>query len=368
MINGNLPLVLAVDDERHNLTLLERMLKTDFRVISVTNAQAAMDTLMQAPFDLILLDIMMPEINGLEALRAIRTHPKISEIPVILVSAMSDSASIAQGLEAGANDYITKPIDMDVTMARVRTQIALKKLQDERNQTISELRAAQEMKDRLLRMASHDLKGPLMNIRMASTLMEPAAECVPDGTSLLSAIESSLDMMQNVIKDFLDTAALQTGALDLHLESIAVETIIDDVLSENQVNALRKHITLEMDDSRGVICADPARFRQALGNLVSNAIKYSPSDTTVTVWTECDDTTATIYVADEGPGIPISEQDKLFTQFGKLSPRPTGGESSTGLGLWIVKHLVTLQSGRVGYLSPRDGGSIFWIQMPIARG
>ena len=367
MAQGTLPLVLAVDDERHNLTLLERVLRGDFRIISVTNAQAALDTLVQAPFDLILLDIMMPEVNGLETLRAIRSNPKTAEIPIILISALSDGQSIAQGLEAGANDYITKPIDMDVTLARVRTQLALKKLQDERNQTISELRAAQEMKDRLLRMASHDLKGPLMNIRMASTLMEPAADCIPDGSSLLGAIESSLDMMQNVIKDFLDTAALQTGALDLHFESIAAETIIDEVLGENQVNALRKHITLDMEDSRGVICADSARFRQALGNLVSNAIKYSPPQSTVTVWTECDDSTVTIYVADEGSGIPISEQDKLFTQFGKLSPRPTGGESSTGLGLWIVKHLVTLQRGRVGYLSPRDGGSIFWIQMPASE-
>lgn len=367
MMQGNLPLVLAVDDERHNLTLLERMLRGDYRVISVTNAQAALDTLLQAPFDVILLDIMMPEVDGLETLRTIRANPKTAEVPIILISAMSDGMSVAQGLEAGANDYITKPIDMDITLARIRTQLALKKLQDERNQTIVELQAAQEMKDRLLRMASHDLKGPLMNIRMASTLMEPAAECIPDGASLIDAIESSLDTMQSVIKDFLDTAALQTGALDLHLEATAVEGIIDEVLAENRVNALRKHITLEMDDSRGIICADSARFRQALGNLVSNAIKYSPPETTVTVWTECDDSTVTIYVTDEGPGIPLSEQDKLFTQFGKLSPRPTGGESSTGLGLWIVKHLVTLQSGRVGYLAPRDGGSVFWIQMPVTE-
>ena len=366
MTQESLPLVLAVDDERHNLTLLERVLR-NYRVISVTNAQAALDTLAQAPFDLILLDIMMPGMDGLETLEQIRTNPKIADIPVILISAFSDGQTIVAGLEAGANDYITKPIDTDITLARVRTQIALKKLQDERKQTITELQAAQEMKDRLLRMASHDLKGPLMNIRMAANLMEPSIDCIIDGNSLLGAVESSLDTMQNVIKDFLDTAALQTGALDLHLEPVAARTLIENVLEENQINALRKHIKLETQDMRGVIIADVARFHQTLGNLVSNAIKYSPTDTTVTIWTECDDTTVTIYVADEGPGIPLSEQDKLFTQFGKLSPRPTGGESSTGLGLWIVKHLVTLQNGRVGYLSPRDGGSIFWIQMPAAE-
>ncbi len=185
MAQENLPLVLAVDDERHNLTLIERILRKSYRVICVTDAQTAFDTLLQAPFDLILLDIMMPDMDGLHALQRIRSNPKTADIPVILISALTDGQSVARGLDAGANDYITKPIDMDVTLARIQTQLALKKLQDERDHTISELRAAQELKDKLLRMASHDLKGPLMNIRMASMLLEMSMDGVPDGASLL---------------------------------------------------------------------------------------------------------------------------------------------------------------------------------------
>ncbi len=169
-----------------------------------------------------------------------------------------------------------------------------------------------------------------------------------------------------VIKDFLDTAALQTGALDLHLEALPLEKAVHEIVAENKPNAMRKRITIQTDELVGVIWADAARFHQSLGNLVSNAVKYSPCDTTVTIWSECDDSAATVYVADQGPGIPITEQDRLFTQFGKLSPRPTGGEASTGLGLWIVKHLVNLQKGQVGLMSPPEGGSIFWIQMPLA--
>ena len=222
------------------------------------------------------------------------------------------------------------------------------------------------MKDRLLRMASHDLKGPLMNVRMAATLMEMSAECIPDGASLLGSIDSSVDAMQNVIKDFLDTAALQTGVLDLHLDAIPLEAMVSEIVGENKVNAMRKNIAVEVHDLSGTIYGDPARFRQSLGNLVSNAIKYSPSNTTVSVWAESHDHTVVIFVADQGPGIPAHEQDKLFTQFGKLSPRPTGGESSTGLGLWIVKHLITLQNGNVGYDKLDEGGSVFWIQMPAS--
>lgn len=367
MAQANLPLVLSVDDERHNLTLMERILRNEFRVISVGNGEAALDTLKQAPFDLVLLDIMMPHMDGLTTLGHIRSNPATAEIPVILISALADGHDIARGLEAGANDYITKPIDMDIARARVQTQVALKKFQDERKRTIDELKSVQEMKDRLLRMASHDLKGPLNNVRMAATLMEMFIDCVPDGPSLLESISGSLDTMENVIKDFLDTAALQTGVLDLQFESIALEPFIDDVIGEHKVNALRKNINLTTYDLNGVVRADPARFHQAFGNLISNAIKYSPKNTTVSIWTQCSETDVAVFVADQGPGIPAGERDKLFTQFGKLSPRPTGGESSTGLGLWIVKHLVTLQNGQVGYEAPAEGGSIFWIQMPAAN-
>jgi two-component system, sensor histidine kinase and response regulator len=367
MAQANLPLVLSVDDERHNLTLMERILRNECRVISVANGQAALDTLKQAPFDLILLDIMMPQMDGLTTLDYIRSNPATADIPVILISALADGQDVARGLEAGANDYITKPIDMDIAKARVQTQIALKKFGDERKRTINELKSVQEMKDRLLRMASHDLKGPLNNVRMAATLMEMFIECVPDGPSLLESISSSLDTMENVIKDFLDTAALQTGVLDLQFEAVALEPFVEDIIGEHKVNALRKNIDLTTYDLSGTIHADPARFHQAFGNLISNAIKYSPKNTTVSIWTECNESDVAIFVADQGPGIPASEHDKLFTQFGKLSPRPTGGESSTGLGLWIVKHLVTLQNGQVGYEAPAEGGSIFWIQMPAAH-
>jgi len=222
------------------------------------------------------------------------------------------------------------------------------------------------MKDRLLRMASHDLKGPLGNVSMASMLLGMSMEGVADGKDLLRSIDSSVETMLNVIKDFLDTAAVQTGALDMQLEPVPLEPMITNIVSEHKVNALRKNIEVKTHDITRTIRADRARFHQALGNLVSNAVKYTRPDSTVTIWTECQEQTVSIYVSDQGAGIPESDQGRLFTQFGKLTPRPTGGESSTGLGLWIVKHVITLQNGEVGYTAPPEGGSIFWIQMPAA--
>lgn len=366
MTPENLPLILAVDDEPANLVLLTRILQGKYRVVPVGSGKEALEMLNRDSFDLVLLDIMMPIMNGLQVLQTIRDNSEISDIPVILISALSDTQNVSHGLESGANDYIIKPIDTDVTIARVQTQIALKQLQDQRKHTIVELRAAQEMKSRFLKIASHDLKGPLMNIRMATGLLKDAMGEVSNSTDLLEILESSTDTMQMLIKDFLDTAAMDTAALDIHIERVSLNDLISDLLTENSLNAQRKNICVEVANWEGSVRADLARFRQVVGNLVSNAIKYSPPDSTVTIWTEVGEDSASIFVADQGPGIPPSEADRLFTQFGKLSPRPTGGESSTGLGLWIVKHLVNLQHGEVGYTSPPEGGSIFWVKMPVA--
>lgn len=366
MSQNSLPLILAVDDEPANLVLLERLLKSQYRIMTVGGGQAALDMLAQAPFDLVLLDIMMPEMNGLQVLDIVRHNPQTADVPVILISALTEVSDITNGLEMGANDYITKPIDLDITQARVQTQISLKLLQDERKATIAKLEAAQEMKNRFIRMASHDLKSPLMNMRMIMSLLPRKIDLDPATQELMDAAENSLDTMKMVIQDFLDTAALQSNAEDIRLNRMALEPVIQDLLVEHSVNSTRKNIALEPGSMDGVINADMFRFRQALGNLISNAIKYSPPDTTVRVWTECADQQVHIFVADQGPGIPPEDQNRLFTEFGKLTPRPTGGEASTGLGLWIVKHLINLQNGQVGLISPPEGGSIFWIEIPSA--
>jgi two-component system, sensor histidine kinase and response regulator len=365
-MQADLPRVLAVDDEPSNLSLLERLLAGNHHVVSVANGQAALDRLAKTPFDLVLLDIMMPGMTGLQTLERIRNNPQTANLPVILISALGDAQDISRGLEMGANDYIVKPIDVDITLARVKTQVALKRHQDERESLIAELQAAQELKDRFLQIASHDLKGPLSNMRMAVSLMRESMKSLPDSETILRMADASLNMMHALIKDFLDTAAMQNGALKLHMDRILLELFIFEVVAEHQPNALHKNIALEIRNVEGAILADSARFRQVVGNLVSNAIKYSPPDTTIRLWTESDDSTVSIYIADQGPGIPAEEQSQLFTQFGKLSPRPTGDESSTGLGLWIVKQLVNLQNGEVGLISPPEGGSTFWIRMPIA--
>jgi two-component system sensor histidine kinase/response regulator len=366
MTDSELPRLLIVDDEPANRTLLERLLSPCYRLTSVDNGRLALDMLVQAPFDLVLLDIMMPGMNGLEVLQTIRSKEKIADLPVILVSALTEKDKVIQGLRMRANDYLTKPFDPDMLVARVQTQLMLKQFQDERKKMIAELRAAQEMKDHFFRIASHDLKNPLMNISMAASLLKEMAD-KPGNFEFLDIISQSVETMQSIISEYLDTAALQTGAVDLHIEDVAAGFLVENAVNQFHLNAFNKDIALHVGETGGLIRGDASRLGQVLNNLVSNAIKYSPRGSAVSVWAEADDYGVRICVADQGPGIPADERDRLFTQFGKLSPRPTEGESSSGLGLWIVKHLVSLQGGSVGVECPPDGGSMFWIRMPAAE-
>ena len=360
------PIILAVDDEPANLLLLQRLLQRQYQVICSPNGQTALDILSQTIVDVVLLDIMMPYMNGYQVLKSIRTNAHTSDIPVILVSAMVDAKDVAQGLELGANDYITKPFDPEVASARVQTQIALKQLQDDRKKVIQELQAAQAMKDNLLRIASHDLKNPLMNIQLVTSLLRREEAKIPGSKEWLDALEVSITTMQTVIEDFLDSAAMNSSVVDLKLGRVSIQRVVDTLVSLYHAHAEKKDIRIETHDCDAYVWGDASRFQQALGNLISNAVKYSPLHTTIRIWIIEEENYVHVCVGDEGPGIPPEERSRLFTQFGKLSTRPTDGEHSTGLGLWIVKHLINLQSGEVGVDCPPEGGSVFWIQMPAA--
>lgn len=360
----DLPRLLAVDDDLMNLELLQRIFFEDFHVTRAMNGADALQLLSQSPFDVVLLDISMPVMDGLEALTTIRNTPEMADIPVILVSALADSEDITEGLRLGANDYLTKPINVDVARARVHSQLKLKRLTDERKQTVQQMQAIYEMKDRLFRIASHDLKGPLTNIRMAQHFLRDTMGDNPGVLSILDTIEAAANAMQEMVADFLDTSALQSNLLDLNLCPVSVNDLIWDTVMQYNLNAYRKDITLQVIQTDGVIYADPFRMSQVLGNLVSNAIKYSPQESIVTLWSEVHINHVRICVADQGPGIRDDERPYLFQEFSKLSNRPTAGENSTGLGLWIVKQLVSRHDGTVGVHCPQEGGSIFWVDIP----
>lgn len=360
------PHILIVDDESFNRTLLSRVFAQDAELYEADSGQKALQIIEQEPVDIVLLDIMMPRMSGLEVLTILRNDPRTEDLPVIIISALDKNDDIVHGLKIGANDYLPKPFDIDVVRARVSTQLKLKSVIDVHKQSIARLEEAQHMKDRLFSIASHDIKSPLANVRFAEELLRQIVGTEdPVVANILDSLRMTVTNITHVVEEFLEMSVVHSGHVEVNLTEVDLPNLIGDIVSQHTPTAQEKQIDLVIAELHDVVIADVERLRQAISNFVSNAIKYSPMNTTVVIYSQVADDSIRISVADQGPGIPMNERHKLFKEFSKLSTRPTAGEHSSGLGLWIVKQMIELQSGSVGVDCPPGGGSIFWAQLPI---
>lgn len=358
--------ILIVEDDYELGILLSEIVRQRYDVTLVANAKEALTILENTEIDLLLLDIMLADMDGFELLSIVRETYPAQTLSIIIISALDDARSIVRGFEIGANDYIVKPVESSVLLARLETQLRLSRLQRENERYIAHLEKTDQLRQQLSQIASHDLKNPINNLRMAESLLREEIEDVPRVESLLSTMNASLDMMETVVEAFLDMVAIQTNTIKLKQEPVHIRDVINNACAQYELVAEKKNIRMVVGDSEGIIIADAGRMAQIAGNLVSNAIKYSPRDDDILIWSEQINGTLRLNVMDNGAGVPEKERDKLFKEFSKLSSRPTGGESSTGLGLWIVTHLIELQGGRAGADFPEEGGSIFWVEMPLA--
>lgn len=362
------PQILIVDDEEFNRRLLNRIVGQYADVIEAPDGYAAIQLIEEHHFDLVLLDIMMPVMHGFEVLEHIRQQASSNELPVILVSALDKTDDIVTGLQAGANDYIPKPIDVSLVEARVMTQLKLKAVYDLQKMANDRLREADSLKTRLLSIASHDLKSPLSNIGLAETLLREMVDTSdPTVVQILDTVKTTVDNMHDLIVEFLDMAEIQSGMSEADIEPVNIEVVIKDVINAHQLHSQEKGSVIIADCDAVMVMADVSRLPQVFNNLVSNALKYSPPNSEINIVTHLQDNDCIIEVIDQGLGIPDGERDKLFTEFGKLSTRPTANESSTGLGLWIVKQMMEKMNGEVGVYCPEGGGSVFWVKLPVAE-
>lgn len=363
--------ILVVDDEEEARRLLASLLShKGYHTIFAVNGREALEAVEREKPDLVVLDIMMPEMPGLAALQAIRERYHTAELPVILLTALGDSKDVVRGLELGANDYLGKPIDTAELAARVRTALRLKKLHDQYRAGLDRLRELDELKDRFLQIAAHDMKSPLgtilMGLQILSDSISDVAPVVPDYERVINMMTYSSSIIQNIIDDYLDLQTIKAGRLELDTQAISINTLIKTIAEQFQPYADSKGITLqtELDRSVPTCPADPDRLMQVLSNLVSNAIKFSPRDSAIVVRTlPCEDG-ARVEVIDRGPGIKPEEQYLLFQEFVRLSNRPTGGEKSSGVGLAISRYLIEAHRGRIGVQSAPGEGSTFWFELP----
>ena len=353
--------ILVVDDNEFNRDVLQRRLaRHGYAITQATGGEEALALIATQRFDLVLLDVMMPDVSGLETLAEVRKVHSLADLPVIMVTAKSQSDDVVEALKLGANDYVTKPIDFPVLFARVQTHLRLRRLS--------------ALKDEFLRMASHDLKNPLTEVLGVASLVE---SLVPPGTpmpaqmhELIGSMKKSARRMQHIIEDFLDFQVLEDGQLRLESAPMTLEALGAEIVAANLTYAADKAITLTFEPATGPlpVVGDSRRLAQVVQNLVDNAIKFTPRGGRVRVCTSRDGDDALFEVRDSGPGLTPEDLAQAFRKYARLSSRPTGGEKSTGFGLPICKQLVERhEGGRIGVRNAEEGGSIFWFSLPLAR-
>jgi signal transduction histidine kinase len=376
--------VLVVDDEAANRELLEALLAELGHDVDMAADGAEALAKLDLSHDLVLLDVMMAGIDGFEVARRIRNESPVSDIPICMVTALSSKEERLRAVEAGANDFIAKPIDKTELRVRAASLLKAKEAQDAikryqaeleaqnrlLQETYEQLRKLGEQKDEFLRIASHDLKNPLTCILGFASIINSQ---VPPGTAMtaethgwVEKITGHCRVMQKIIEDFLDFQALEDGQIKLTLEAVDLNQLARDVLERNAGYAAKKLITPHLDLERGSLLAnaDKSRLGQVLENFVSNAIKFSPQGEHVTVCTRKTESGVLVEVRDSGPGIADEDMKKLFVKYAKLGNRPTGGEKSSGLGLAICKKFVEMQGGKIGARNNPGGGATFWLELP----
>jgi signal transduction histidine kinase len=242
-----------------------------------------------------------------------------------------------------------------------------KYMEEELREANEKLRHVNEEKNHFLGMTAHDLKSPLNGVLGLIALLKK--DIAPDSrqAEYLRYIEESCLNMKNLIMNLLDINRIEQGLTMINPERIALHTLVDRHVRMLQENARKKNIALIVDDAAGPVTlfTDANALGRVLENLLSNALKFSPADTTVTLRTVKNASSITFQIIDQGPGIREEDMPRLFGKFQKLSARPTGGETSTGLGLSIVKELVTSLQGKISVTSEWGKGATFSVEIPV---
>lgn len=357
---------MIVDDVQRNLQILGGILAPrHFEVMLADSGEAALSRVAARRPDLILLDLMMPGMDGMEVCRRLKANPDHADIPVVFLSAANESKLAADAIRHGAVDYVTKPFNTGELLARVRTHIALKRTRDELHRIIAE-------KNQLMSAVAHDLKNPISAVRFSALMLRDQGLTSPDPRAeLVDEIIASCEGVLEFIQQRLEASARVVALERVRLVPFDVVDALDVVEVENTPAAAKKGICIDVALPEEVpvrVQADPSALVRALNNLVSNAIKFSSGGSHVTLAVRLvqGDEAVRLEVLDQGPGLTEEDRQHLFTPYRRLSARPTAGESSTGLGLSIAHQLVEKMKGGIGCDPREGGGACFWIQLPRA--
>ncbi len=360
--------ILIVDDNPNNLKVVAGVLKDkdyDFRMAK--SGQLALKILEKTKPDLILLDIQMPEMNGFETCRRIKQDESNAMIPIVYLTANTDSDSIKKAFSTGGVDYVTKPFNPEELIARIKTHIKLKKQAEE-------LELQNATKDKFFSIISHDLKNPIASIMgFSEFILEDYKHIKPDKIEFYTSIiyksaSFTLDLLQNL----LEWSRIQTGSIKSIKKNFNLSDLFNTTVEgcEAQTTVKELNITTNFKDDL-LVHADNNMILTVVRNLLSNAIKFTPGGGTITISSEeiviNDKKVVVTSIADTGVGISEENIDKLFKIEGNYKSLGTDNEKGTGLGLILCKEFIDQNKGTIRVVSEENVGSSFIFTLEGAK-
>jgi signal transduction histidine kinase len=363
--------ILIVDDNSQNLKLLGNILKeNNFKVEFATNGISALDWIRKKQFDLILLDINMPKMDGFTVCTRIRSYSDMLHVPIIFLSAETERENILKGFELGAQDYITKPFDSRELLVRIKTHLALKDTLEKLETEKEHAQSADHLKSAFLATMSHEFRTPLNSIiGFTGILMKEAPGPLNDEQKKqLGMVQNSARHLLSLINDVLDISKIEAGQLKMNLQQFNLPDVIFKVVETNKPFADKKNLrlTVSIDENINDITSDNLRVQQILLNLVNNSIKFTETGT-ISIKCFLDSNYVKIQITDSGMGIESEKIEQLFKPFMQIDTGLTRKHEGTGLGLSICKKLTEMLNGSIEVESKYGSGSTFTVTLPIIK-
>ncbi len=357
---------MVVDDSELNLMMMESFIDPmGHEVITAKNGREALEKINALLPDLILLDVMMPEMDGFEVCRRLKSNDRTRHIPVIIITALDKVEDNVIGIEAGADDFLTRPFEQKILFARMKSLLQAKELNDE-------IKRLEQLKEDLTRMIVHDLRTPVSSIKMSLELLKeliPPQD--PKCAELFGIASSGAADALLLINNVLDISKLESKKMELFREDTSVLELIQDACNKVRPLASQNQLTLNLHTHQAeIFCEiDKILIGRVLTNLLSNAIKFAEPKTEILIEAEqYQDGHIEIGVINQGVNIPESSRQLIFEKFGQSSETKNKNKLGTGLGLSFCKLVVETHNGKIWVTSPPPqfgSGAAFYLSLPL---
>lgn len=371
VINPSEYKVLIVDDVISNVLLLKVLLTNEkFKIATASNGRQALEQVEAEKPDLVLLDVMMPDISGFEVAQRMKSNPEMTDIPIIFLTALNSTADIVKGFQVGGNDFISKPFNKEELIIRVTHQISLVAAKRIIVAQTEELRKTIMGRDKLYSVIAHDLRSPMGSIKMVLNMLIlnlPSQTIGEEMHELLTMANQTTEDVFSLLDNLLKWTKSQIGKLNVVYQEIDLVEVIEGV-SEifSLVAGLKKiRIKLELPEQHKIVRADIDMVKTVIRNLISNAIKFSNEDAEVIVSLKEEGDVAVISVKDSGRGIDEENQKKLLHTDTHFSTFGTNNEEGSGLGLLLCQDFAVKNGGKLWFTSKSGEGSTFYFSIPL---